>query len=147
MPFMYRVVNPDQTPRPPLTDSNFCSKSFVLGRGDALGSTFVTELTGVTGATLGGGFCAGEWTAKNVPMTAEAARGRSLRFIISSNTRNRVRASVFKYERAFPERQILRFAAWCKTNCPKGQVIGSAGLAAEGQIWHAVPAPPLMPFG
>src|ERR1700722_12408290 len=102
---MYRVVKPDHTLRPPLTVSNFWSNSFVLGSAVALASTFVTVLTGVTGdAVVDGGFCAAECAAKQIPATAEAARGRSLRFIVPSNTRNLADDSIFKYEAAFEEK-------------------------------------------
>src|SRR5580704_6820353 len=57
---------------------------------------------------------------------AEATKGTSLRFIISSNTRNRVQQSIFKYEVPLIGRQRHRRLPWCKANCPKGQVVESA---------------------
>src|ERR1700720_4370149 len=130
----------DQTAWPPLTVSNFCSKSLTVGSGVALGSTLETELTGVTGVALGEGFCADEYAPKSTPITAEAAMGRSLRFMISSNTRVRAHETIFKYELALEERQTHPRVAWLKINCPMGQVRGSASpaslaLSTRGFAW------------
>jgi hypothetical protein len=58
----------------------------------------------MTGRALGDGFCAVEYVAKKTPMTAEAARGTSLRFIIPPAHKKRVNLAIFKYERAQEER-------------------------------------------
>src|SRR5580704_12485193 len=54
-------------------------------------------------------------------MTAEATRGRGLRFIISSNTRNRVHESVFKYEWPFQKDAFIAVQGGARETVQRGR--------------------------